>query len=313
MVKHAQYGALVLFLVASAVAAGGELNDGMRLFFEGKYQQSLQSLTQQINQGSLDARVHYFRGLANGRTGKVAAAQADFKQAAMLELNGGGYGVGEALQRVQGGERLMLEKYRTMARLARRHRQQPVAPRPVVSSLSLTEPSTTMAPQVETAVSPTSVPRFRLASEVPFRSQLSDPFSSQPASSLLTSETKPGKPSLVPDASDEDPVGTGVVQTSGTEEIAATDDDDPFADDGDMFADSSAAEDDSFLLDAEDSASSAAKPKSGRGVGSGLFGALRAIGKSVIPQIDPSAIRPPGMPGGAPGGDRGAPSENPFE
>lgn len=309
MVKHAQFGALVLFLSASAVVAGGELNDGMRLFFEGKYQQSLQSLTQQIGQGNLDARVHYFRGLANGRTGKLAAAQADFKYAAMLELNGGGYGVGEALQRVQGSERLMLEKYRTMARLAKRHRRQPIAPRPMISSSPSESTAAPATPQINIAASQSIVPRFRLASEVPIRSQIADPYDSQPASNMLADETKPGKPTLVPDASDEAPVGTGVVQTSGTSEIAATDND-PFADEDDVFADDSATDDESFLLDEEDSATDAAtKANSGGAVGSSLFGALRAIGKSVIPQIDPSAIRPPGMPGGELGSGVEAPVE----
>ena len=277
MVKQIQIGTLLVLGCFQAVTAAGELNDGMQSFFDGKIQQSHQSLTQQIETGLLDARLFYFRGLANSRLGNAKAAAADFQKAANLELSGNGYGVGEALQRVQGRERLMLEKYRTMARLGRRYRRQPIAPKPEVVRVS-DRPVTAFAEVVATTP---SVPRFRLASEIPIRNQLSDSLVGQ--RSLVSNEQPPGKPELVPSAEDDSPVGTGIVQASATSEIA-NDSDDPFASDDPTEVEG----DDPFAeLEPDAEPSSAA---------SGLFGAFRAIGRSVIPNVDPSKMVPQGIP-----------------
>lgn len=176
-------GALVLSVFASSFAIASELSDSMQLYFDGRVQQALQNLNHLASSGSLDARVYYFRGLANHRLGQRDAANADFQKAAALEVQTGGAGVGQALQRVQGAERLMLEKHRTMARLRGRQRRQPMAPRPAVARA-------VSKVQEAPAMLVATTPRFRLASEVPLRSLATDRYASQPASGLLAKDEK---------------------------------------------------------------------------------------------------------------------------
>lgn len=209
--------ALLLIAAFSGVASASELSDSMQLFFTGNYDAARGRLTAIIDSGVLDARTHYFRGLASARLGDTAAAAADFQRGATLELQGAGTGVGQALQRVQGGERLMLERYRTMARLRAKHRVQPVAPKPVVPK--------TPSPVVQTTAEfPVSAPRFRLASEVPVREQVGDAAKS---TDMLANEKMPNGPEAPSAAKSQDaPVGTGVASKD-----APSADFDPFADD----------------------------------------------------------------------------------
>lgn len=63
-----------------------------------------------------DPRPRYFRGLCRLRQGRSIEARSDFQIAAALEARSrGSYPVGKALERVQGGERLLLEQYRWRA------------------------------------------------------------------------------------------------------------------------------------------------------------------------------------------------------
>jgi tetratricopeptide (TPR) repeat protein len=97
---------------------------GVHAFFAGNYSQSHDLLTMAIDSGSLDPRAYYFRGLAYGRLGRPDEAVIDQKKGAELEASGKTrvYPVGRSLQRVQGRERLELERYRQVARLAIRMR-----------------------------------------------------------------------------------------------------------------------------------------------------------------------------------------------
>ena len=314
MATRVRLGALLLCVVASSFAVASDLSDSMQLFFDGRVQQAHQNLNYLATNGSLDARVFYFRGLANHRLGKSAAASDDFHKAAMLELQGGGVGVGQALQRVQGAERLLLEKHRTMARLRTRQRWQPVAPQPAVARNIPAELNPTLSPSLLVA----SAPRFRLASEVPLRDLASDRYANQPASGMLVKdERSPAAPMLSTSTSakDDAPVGTGVVQASSTSEIDA---EDPFGDGTDL-----SAENDIFSSDDEPASGSSG------GTSSGFFGAFRAIGKALTPKIDATQVLPQGLPipgqggpgpapsgapgpGGAPGGPAGG-DDFPFE
>lgn len=270
--RAARVVAVVCLMSIASVSNASELNNSMQLFFEGKVEQSHQMLSALIRQGHSDARIFYFRGLANHRLGHAKAAVSDFQRAADLELSTSPHGVGQALQRVQGTERLLLEKYRTMARLVNRQRTQPIAPKPVVYS-SDNVGSQLTASQPPPLVAPRTAPRFRLASEIPVREQIGDPFTSN-NQGMLAGETPPKGPTVVPSANSDKPVGTGVVQTSGT----ADDQSDPFADD-------------EFTSEAPRASGSDA----------GVFGAVfRAIRKATIPQVDPTQLVP-GIPGGGPG------------
>lgn len=96
--------------------------DGVHAYFGGDFQCSYDQLSSVIEAGSTDPRAYYFRGLAALKLGRNDEAEADFQQGASLEAEGrgsvGGQGIGRALERVQGCDRLKLEHYRGRARVA---------------------------------------------------------------------------------------------------------------------------------------------------------------------------------------------------
>lgn len=97
---------------------------GVHAFFAADYSRAHEAFTTAIEQGSMDPRTYYFRGLTYGRLGRPDEAVLDHKKGAELEAGGTTriYPVGKSLQRVQGKERLKLERYRQVARLAIRMR-----------------------------------------------------------------------------------------------------------------------------------------------------------------------------------------------
>ena len=102
-------------LAAMDVPAG--LGAGMHAFHGGDYAASFNWLSGVIEAGSKDPRAFYFRGLAARRCGREFEAEADFLEGARLEAMGnGGWNVGRALERVQGADRLLIERYRAKAR-----------------------------------------------------------------------------------------------------------------------------------------------------------------------------------------------------
>ena len=80
-------------------------------FFEGKYKLVLDALDQAIALDSSDPRYFYFRGLARLRLGQSEEADRDFREGGELERQGA-FGVGAALERIQGRDRLTIERYR---------------------------------------------------------------------------------------------------------------------------------------------------------------------------------------------------------
>lgn len=263
---------LALFLAlgyCANFAFASELSDNMRLFFEGDYKTSHAGLSALIQQGNADCRAYYFRGLASNRLGDTRSAAADFQKGAVLELTGKSQqAVGLALQRVQGSERLLLEKHRTMARLAARNRMQPVAPKPVVPMPS----GAPVQPAAEKVSS--GVPVFRLASEIPLRSPLvsPDPFVDE---SVVAAAQMPEGPSIVQQSSHEDePVGTGVAETA-----------DEFA----MFEESTPAEPVVTVTDRT--------PVQNRSAGAkkGVLGSVfRALTRAAVPKV-PTSMMPSGL------------------
>ncbi len=111
---------------ARAGAEAGALTvaygNGVHAFYDGDFQCSYDALSSVIEAGSNDPRVHYFRGLAALKLGRMDEAEADFQQGANLEADGRGavssHAVSRALERVQGCDRLKLEEYRSRARVA---------------------------------------------------------------------------------------------------------------------------------------------------------------------------------------------------
>ncbi|MEI6240192.1 MAG: tetratricopeptide repeat protein [Planctomycetia bacterium] len=96
--------------------------NGVHAYFDGDYQCSYDELSGVIEAGSNDPRAHYFRGLAALKLGRLDEAEADFQQGANLEAEGRGgqssRAISLALERVQGCDRLKLERYRGQARVA---------------------------------------------------------------------------------------------------------------------------------------------------------------------------------------------------
>lgn len=92
--------------------------NGVHAFFRCEKFEALEQFDLAINNGLQDPRVYYFRALINLELGDCFRAEEDIRTAVMFELRGlGTFDIGRALERVQGPERLELERLRLLARL----------------------------------------------------------------------------------------------------------------------------------------------------------------------------------------------------
>ncbi|HEX3725248.1 MAG TPA: hypothetical protein VHV08_03355 [Pirellulales bacterium] len=136
MVKHVSLlaGPVALALIVAS-AAGAQAQDavlselygsGVHQYFSGNYSQAVTDLSVAVNGGTKDPRVLYFRALAEMRLGQQGAAQADMQRGALLESADATqlYPVGKSLERVQGSQRMLIERYRAVARAEAHQRQQ---------------------------------------------------------------------------------------------------------------------------------------------------------------------------------------------
>ena len=122
-------------LIVSAVCQTSQAEDpavaaaygtGVHRYNEGQFQQSFDTLSRVVAIGTDDPRVYYFRGLAALRLGRRDEAIADFSEGADLETAGWSIRtVSRSLERVQGPDRLLLERSRSRARLAIAQAQRP--------------------------------------------------------------------------------------------------------------------------------------------------------------------------------------------
>lgn len=158
--------------VASLARAYGA---GVHAYFAGDHQRAYDELTQAIEAGTEDPRVWYFRGLAAAKLGRLDEVEADFATAADREaIAAADWDVSRSLERVQGHDRLMLERQRIRARVValqqrteaagRRYmtnerrqpevlrRMRPVGPSP--DPLGLFSDGSNPAPAVEEIVTP---------------------------------------------------------------------------------------------------------------------------------------------------------------
>jgi len=137
---RAVVGSVVVLAALRAVAAGlpGEdplavkdaIGHGIHAFHTGDFDRAYDDLTQAIEAGSDDPRVFYFRGLAALKLGRTGEADADFIAGAEREATDGGTArVSRSLERVQGCDRLALERHRARARLAGLQRDRQAAGR----------------------------------------------------------------------------------------------------------------------------------------------------------------------------------------
>ena len=125
------FGILVLLATASvqpcmAATTGDDqrpvaaaFGSGVHAYYASDYARSYDDLTGAIEAGSLDPRTFYFRGLAALKLGRSDEAAADFEDGANREADGGGSVlISRTLERVQGNDRLQLERFRARARVA---------------------------------------------------------------------------------------------------------------------------------------------------------------------------------------------------
>lgn len=92
---------------------------GVHAYFSGDYVRSHADLTAVVEAGCQDPRAFYFRGLSALRLGMCGDAEADFAAGASLESDPlANWPVSQALERVQGAERIALERHRARARVA---------------------------------------------------------------------------------------------------------------------------------------------------------------------------------------------------
>jgi hypothetical protein len=112
----------------SAVAAddpaiAAAFGSGVHAYYAGAYQRSYDELTAAIEGGSSDPRAFYFRGLAALKLGRLDEAEADFASGATREAKPeGSWNVPRSLERIQGEDRLRLERHRARARVVQLQR-----------------------------------------------------------------------------------------------------------------------------------------------------------------------------------------------
>ncbi len=113
--------------VAEDPAVAAAYGAGVHGYYAENFQQSHDTLSRVVAIGTDDPRVYYFRGLAALRLGRRDEAIADFSAGADLEAEGWSIRtVSRSLERVQGPDRLLLERSRARARLAIAQAQRPV-------------------------------------------------------------------------------------------------------------------------------------------------------------------------------------------
>ncbi len=108
-------------LLAQDAVLGQIYGSGVHAYFAQDYLRSYQLFTSAIDGHSQDPRCYYFRGLALVKLGRPQDAEIDFQHGAKLESATDpvrSFDVARSLERVQGGERSTLERYRLEARMA---------------------------------------------------------------------------------------------------------------------------------------------------------------------------------------------------
>ena len=120
-------GATVSPLHAFDPAVMTMLGGAIHAYHRGDYESCRRQMDAVIAAGGIDPRAYYFRGLALMQLGRDDEARADMAEGARLEATTTAIALtSRSLQRVQGSERLLLERYRSEARVAtlERNREQ---------------------------------------------------------------------------------------------------------------------------------------------------------------------------------------------
>lgn len=106
------------------LAVRDAIGGGIHAYHAGDFDRAYDDLTNAIEAGTDDPRSYYFRGLAALRLGRTSEAEADFTTGADRELSTGSMRrVSQSLERVQGHDRLAIERFRARARLGTLQRE----------------------------------------------------------------------------------------------------------------------------------------------------------------------------------------------
>lgn len=220
---------------------------GVHSYFAGDYQSAMSDLSSAIDAGSTDPRAYYFRGLAEMRMGKNAEAQADFDRGADLEAKAIDrfYPVSRSLERVQGIDRVTLEKHRAKARAVayqekqkreqaryerlRRAEESVLRAAPVVVAPPAAKAPAAPAPPAEEQPAPPADDPFGTPAEdadKPVEKKPEPPAEEDP---FAADDAKPAPPTP-PAAADEDPFADEPAKSDEKkpEEPKAAEDENPF-------------------------------------------------------------------------------------
>lgn len=124
-VRYAGWAAAVVSLLATTAVARGQQTNvtgqayarGVQAYFSGQSASADSELLAATADDVNDPRPHYFRALSLLRQGRGDEARAEMELGASLEARSPGrYPIGKSLERVQGSDRLTLEKYRRQGR-----------------------------------------------------------------------------------------------------------------------------------------------------------------------------------------------------
>lgn len=97
---------------------GALYSQGVEYFFAGRTGEADSYFSRAIAINPNDPRAYYFRSLSRLREGRQTDARADMQTGAELESRQPNrFAIGKTLERVQGPARLLLEQYRSIARL----------------------------------------------------------------------------------------------------------------------------------------------------------------------------------------------------
>jgi tetratricopeptide (TPR) repeat protein len=88
--------AVVVFITLSPLGMAQELDEGIRLYNEGKYEDAERVLRPLAERESSNAQVHYYLGLAFLEMGRLAEAESQLNQASEENLAPGRLKVGQA-------------------------------------------------------------------------------------------------------------------------------------------------------------------------------------------------------------------------
>ncbi|MBN1910509.1 MAG: tetratricopeptide repeat protein, partial [Pirellulales bacterium] len=183
-----------LLQAADDQAADRLFGSGVHAYFAGNYAQAFEQFTTVIDSETDDPRVYYFRGLTCRRLGRPDEAKADFQKGAELEANAQRpFDISQSLLRVQGQDRVMIERYRIAGRVEamRRAKAQHRARYEAIHR----EEARVVRADVQTAPVPDEGPQLLSASHKPPKPRAPRPLPTRPT---FVATPPPGMPPAAP-------------------------------------------------------------------------------------------------------------------